>query len=60
MALYKELGINPFASCLPMVIQFPIIIGLYQAIIQSMANTPHGSAATGPPCVSGLFGCSRR
>jgi len=40
MALYKELGINPFASCLPMIIQFPIIIGLYQAIIQSMASTP--------------------
>jgi YidC/Oxa1 family membrane protein insertase len=40
MALYKELGINPFASCLPMLIQFPIIIGLYQVIIQAMANTP--------------------
>lgn len=40
MALYKELGINPFSSCLPMLIQFPIIIGLYQAIIQAMANTP--------------------
>lgn len=40
MALYKELGINPFASCLPTLIQFPIIIGLYQALIQTMANTP--------------------
>lgn len=40
MALYKELGINPFGSCLPMLIQFPVIIGLYQAIIQTMANTP--------------------
>jgi YidC/Oxa1 family membrane protein insertase len=40
MALYKELGINPFASCLPMLIQFPVIIGLYQAIIQAMAHTP--------------------
>lgn len=40
MALYKELGISPFASCLPMLIQFPIIIGLYQAIIQAMANSP--------------------
>jgi YidC/Oxa1 family membrane protein insertase len=40
MRLYKELGINPAASCLPLVIQFPIIIGLYQAIIQSMAKTP--------------------
>ena len=40
MRLYKELGINPFASCLPTLIQFPIIIGLYQAIILSLANTP--------------------
>jgi YidC/Oxa1 family membrane protein insertase len=40
MKLYKELGINPFASCLPMLIQFPIIIGLYQTIIQAMSNTP--------------------
>src|SRR3990172_759993 len=31
MALYKELGINPFASCLPTLIQLPIIFGLYQA-----------------------------
>jgi len=40
MALYKELGINPFASCLPMLIQFPIIIGLYQTITRAMATTP--------------------
>jgi YidC/Oxa1 family membrane protein insertase len=40
MKLYKELGINPFASCLPLIIQFPIIIGLYQTITQAMANTP--------------------
>ncbi len=40
MALYKELGINPFMSCLPMLIQFPIIIGLYQAIIRALAATP--------------------
>jgi YidC/Oxa1 family membrane protein insertase len=40
MALYKELGINPFMSCLPMLVQFPIIIGLYQAIIQVMASSP--------------------
>ncbi|MCC6146638.1 MAG: membrane protein insertase YidC [Anaerolineaceae bacterium] len=40
MALYKELGISPFSSCLPTLIQFPIIIGLYQAVIQSLASTP--------------------
>lgn len=40
MKLYQELGINPLASCLPTLIQFPIIIGLYQALIRSMASAP--------------------
>ncbi|MHB0924598.1 MAG: YidC/Oxa1 family membrane protein insertase [Bellilinea sp.] len=40
MALYKELGINPFSSCLPTLIQLPIIFGLYQAVIYAMATTP--------------------
>ncbi|HWQ45336.1 MAG TPA: YidC/Oxa1 family membrane protein insertase [Longilinea sp.] len=40
MKLYKELGINPFASCLPTLIQFPIIIGLYQSLLQAMASSP--------------------
>jgi len=40
MRIYKEMGVSPFGSCLPTVIQFPIIIGLYQAIIASLAVTP--------------------
>ncbi|HPH95204.1 MAG TPA: YidC/Oxa1 family membrane protein insertase [Anaerolineaceae bacterium] len=40
MDLYKELGVNPFASCLPTLIQFPIIIGLYQSIIKAMSVSP--------------------
>ncbi len=40
MKLYKELGINPLASCLPTLIQFPLIIGLYQTITRAMATTP--------------------
>ncbi|HAF62168.1 MAG TPA: hypothetical protein DCK95_07575 [Anaerolineaceae bacterium] len=40
MDLYKKKNIKPFASCLPMLIQFPIIIGLYQSIIQTMGNAP--------------------
>ncbi len=39
-ALMKELGVNPFASCLPLLIQFPLIIGLYQSLYKAMANTP--------------------
>jgi len=40
MKLYQEMGINPLGSCLPLLIQFPIIIGLYQAIIRLLAITP--------------------
>jgi len=40
MSLYKEMGVNPLGSCLPTLIQFPIIIGLYQAIIRALAVTP--------------------
>ncbi len=40
MRIYKERGINPFASCLPTLIQFPIIIGLYQSIIIALSVMP--------------------
>ena len=32
MALYKEEGVNPFASCLPLLAQFPIFIALYRVL----------------------------
>ncbi|MBE3144033.1 MAG: membrane protein insertase YidC [Planctomycetes bacterium] len=38
--MMQELKINPLASCLPTLIQFPIIIGLYQVVILALANTP--------------------
>lgn len=40
MKIYKEKGINPLGSCLPTLIQFPIIIGLYQAIIRVLGGAP--------------------
>ena len=40
MKIYKEKGISPFGSCLPTLVQFPIIIGLYQSIMRVMASTP--------------------
>jgi len=40
MSLYKEAGVSPFGSCLPTLIQFPIILGLYQSIIRALATTP--------------------
>src|SRR5512145_3047266 len=42
MRIYKEKGINPFGSCLPTLIQFPIIIALYQSITRALATTPFG------------------
>ena len=39
--LLQEKKINPFGSCLPLVIQFPVIIGLYQSLTSAMAVTPN-------------------
>lgn len=42
MKLYKEFGINPAAGCLPILIQLPVIWGLYSAlnkVINLGANT---------------------
>lgn len=33
MALYKEHGVNPAGGCLPALIQIPVFIALYQAIL---------------------------
>jgi len=32
MKLYKEHGVNPFGGCLPLLMQMPLFIGLYQVI----------------------------
>ena len=40
MKVYKEQGINPIGCLGPMFIQFPIWIGLYQAILQTVPSTP--------------------
>ncbi len=40
MKLYREEGINPLSGCLPLLIQFPVIIGLYQAIIRALGDAP--------------------
>ncbi len=32
MALYKEHGVNPFGGCLPLLMQFPALIGLFYVI----------------------------
>jgi YidC/Oxa1 family membrane protein insertase len=40
MALYKESGVSPAGCAIPMVIQFPIWIALYQAIVLALAVSP--------------------
>jgi YidC/Oxa1 family membrane protein insertase len=40
MELYREHNINPLGGCLPLLVQFPILIALYQAVIFALAATP--------------------
>ena len=39
MALYKETGTNPFASCLPLILQMPIFLSLFR-LIDNAAKHP--------------------
>lgn len=36
MKLYKDTGVNPVGGCLPILLQLPIFIGVYQAILHLM------------------------
>jgi YidC/Oxa1 family membrane protein insertase len=36
MKLYKRAGVNPLGGCLPLLLQYPVLIALYQFIPQSM------------------------
>ena len=38
MDLYKQHGINPAAGCLPLLLQFPVLIGLYSVFAQVLSN----------------------
>lgn len=39
MALFKEHGVNPASGCLVMIIQIPILIGLYQVLLRAVNST---------------------
>ncbi len=41
--LYTEVGFNPMSGCLPMLIQFPIIMGLFALLRNPMKYMPAGS-----------------
>jgi YidC/Oxa1 family membrane protein insertase len=36
MELYRKHGVNPFAGCLPLLLQMPIFLGLYYALQESI------------------------
>lgn len=40
LELYKEHNTNPLAGCLPLIIQLPIIIGLYRVFLQGVSVDP--------------------
>lgn len=40
MKLYREAGVNPLGGCLPALIPWPILIGLYQSITMVMGSQP--------------------
>lgn len=37
MALYREAGVHPLSGCLPILIQLPVLIGLYQVFWKGIA-----------------------
>ncbi len=45
MKFYRENNINPAASCLPMLLQFPVFIALYYALRHFNQHPPGGQAA---------------
>ncbi|AZA14739.1 membrane protein insertase YidC [Corynebacterium choanae] len=44
--LQKELGVNPVAGCLPMLVQMPVFIGLFH-VLRSFNRTGNGPGALG-------------
>jgi YidC/Oxa1 family membrane protein insertase len=42
MALYKEAGTNPFASCLPIILQMPIFLALFRLLDQAAHENEKG------------------
>jgi YidC/Oxa1 family membrane protein insertase len=43
MKLWKETGTNPFASCLPLILQMPVFFALFRVIDQAAKNGAEGA-----------------
>lgn len=52
MKFYAEHKINPFASCLPLLAQFPFFIGLYYLLRTDLRTEICGEAARGIPALA--------
>lgn len=50
MAIYREAGTSPFASCMPMLLQMPIFFSLFRVLIavKDIANGTYVSDGIGP------------
>src|ERR671920_2122759 len=46
MALYRDSGTNPFASCLPILMQMPIFLALFRLLDQAAHGKAHGVLTT--------------
>ncbi len=40
MKLYQEAGFNPAGGCLPLLVQLPLLYGLWQSIVRTLAVNP--------------------
>ncbi len=61
MELYKERGVNPASGCLPILLQLPLLLIVYQVISQGLTNpdptamlTVLGHQVVDVQCVNGL------
>jgi YidC/Oxa1 family membrane protein insertase len=61
MELYKERGVNPASGCLPILLQLPLLLIVYQVISQGLTNpdptamlTVFGHQVVDIQCVNGL------
>ncbi len=48
MKLYQEAGVNPLSGCLPLVVQMPILFGLYAALV-ALGPALDNAASSGSP-----------
>ncbi|MGI8420173.1 MAG: YidC/Oxa1 family membrane protein insertase [Candidatus Levyibacteriota bacterium] len=54
MALYKEHGVNPASGCLPILIQFPILIALYQVLLGSVCLSAQNAKSLCLPTINSI------